>query len=201
MGRACVLSSAMVLCALTFGCAHVTSIRHPLSVGVVDPNEVVIEDQRREDELALPSGTLDDTASLIELSPSRVCFHLTRWSVEPSRRGELLGLSLTMFGDSEELRAQPVSLAPGRRFEHEVPGSREVMTPGKCLYHALGMCARWAVHPRTEHQSFDYTIAVNEATACFLNDDVITQTSRFVRLEVHGGGERQRFEWSLDHSS
>lgn len=107
-------------------------------------------------------------------------------------------MSLTMSGDSEVPPVEPVSVVPGRRFEHSASGTREVTTPGTCLVHALGMCTRWALPPQTEWQPFDYIVVVSEATACFENDSVITPASHTVRLEVHGGVTLQRFEWSLD---
>lgn len=60
---------------------HYVSIRHPLHVGQVDPNQVPFEARSQASARGLPAGTLVDTASLSEVTPERICVRMSLWSI------------------------------------------------------------------------------------------------------------------------
>lgn len=195
-GLLTVAPMALVLAA----CGGSATIRHPAHVGgLVDPNEVAIRDRAREGELGLREGALVDTASLIELTPSRVCFHLSRWSLSDDRPRELSASTLALHTGSSEARREPRQITPGRTFVTTARGAREEERPGLCVRRlASGRgCAEWKVRPRAVAVPVDHGVRQREATACFDNDGLVTPETERLQLEVERREGTQRFEWAL----
>ena len=98
-GLAIVVGLVLGACSST----HYVTIRHPLHVGQVDPNEVPFNARREERPRGLPEGALTDSASLTEVTPERVCVHTNLWALDEVQpdRGVYQNYSIALLNDQD----------------------------------------------------------------------------------------------------
>ncbi len=196
--------------ALTLGaCAstHYVTIRHPLQVGQVDPNEVPFEARRAETAQGLQRGTLVDTATLTEVTPDRICARTNLWSIDEldGGRGVYQNYRITLRNDVEDVEntdaqiqlEQPtMTPAQGHIAERVHAGWRRV-----CASTRNGHCVRYnrvEVH-RTIYVPHVWNVSNNGATICFPNGGFITPATTRVALSVDGQGPGEMiFEWQFE---
>lgn len=178
-------------------CASPAQIRHPSVVGVVDPNEARVRHWETERDLGIERRVLTDRASLIELTPSRICFHLARWSVADIRRDALEAPWVSARAGEHGPRRVADTITPGPRFRDTAMGARWAEIGGLCAVEDDGHCWRWTKRPRRVRQSVPLEVEVAESTACMPNDGLITAASERLHLEIAAPQGETRFEWEL----
>jgi len=200
----------IVLAALLVGACsstHYVSIRHPLHVGQVDPNEVPFESRRDESPRGLPAGTLTDIASLTEVTPERVCVHTNLWSLDEvdSGRGVYQNYRISMLNDQDGVEnvdgqiqlEQPNVQAYQGHIAQQVPaGWRNVCNTtrnGRCVSYRRVQVFRTIYVPHI------WQVSQSGANICFPNGGFVTPATSRVALEVDGQGPgRMVFEWQFE---
>lgn len=186
---------------------HYVRIRHPLHVGQVDQNEVPFNARREESPRGLPAGVLTDAASLIEVTPERICLRTNIWAldeVDPAR-GIYQNYRIALLNDQEGVEMtdaqiqleQPTAQAyNGHIARREPAGFRTV-----CNRYVNGRCVStrqeqvWV----TRYYPHVWQVTNHPATMCFNNGGFITPSTTRVALEVDGEGPGSMvFEWQFD---
>jgi len=203
-------SPLFVVAALALGACsstHFISIRHPLHVGQVDPNEVPFAAAREENPRGLPAGTLTDTASLTEVTPERICARVNLWALDEvdSGRGVYANYRMSMLNDQEGVenvdaqiqQEQPQTQAYQGHIAQRVPaGYRQV-----CNQTRNGRCVSYRQEQvwRTIYVPHVWQVTQSPATVCFPNGGFVTPATTRVALEVDGQGPgRMVFEWQFE---
>lgn len=194
---------------------HYVSIRHPLHVGQVDPNQVPFEARNQENARGLAAGTLADTASLSEVTPERICVRMSLWSIDESdaTRGVYQNYRIAMLNDQEGVEMadpqvqleQPVAQAYqghiSRRIQdgyRQVCARRETRRQGRTT---RSVCVRWRQEPRyrTIYEPHVWQVTNHPANVCFNNGGFITPSTTRVAVEVdRSGPARMTFEWQFE---
>jgi len=186
---------------------HYVSIRHPLHVGQVDPNEVPFNARRMERPRGLPAGTLTDSASLTEVTPQRICAQTNLWAldeVEPDR-GVYQNYRIALLNDQDGVEnanaeiqlSQPQAQQYNGFIERRVPaGWRRV-----CDRYRNRRCVRYRRERVYVTRRFPHVWQVTNypAQICFPNGGFVTPSTTRVALEVDGRGPgRMVFEWQFE---
>ena len=200
----------LVALALVLGACsstHFVSIRHPLQVGQVDPNEVPFEARRVARAHGLPQGSLVDTATLTEVTPERICVQTSLWSIDEidGGRGVYQNYRITLRSDQEDIEntdaqvqvTQPTITPMQGHVAQQVPaGWRRV-----CRARRNGRCVSWRRQRvyRTVYVPHVFNVANNGASICFANGGFITPATTRVALSVDGQGPGEMvFEWQFE---
>ena len=179
-----------LLAALLLGACGATTyvtIRHPLQVGQVDPNNVPFENRREERRRGLRAGTLVDQAQLVTLTPEQICVRVSVWGtqLEP-QRADFNTYSIVLVGDSEGVENTPQSVQLERGGIAQYRGTRGVYRGGY----------------RSQRQAFTYQVTQQPAMICFANRGFVTPATTRLTLELrgHGRGTNINFEWDFASS-
>ncbi|HJL20329.1 MAG TPA: hypothetical protein RMH99_31975 [Sandaracinaceae bacterium LLY-WYZ-13_1] len=186
---------------------HYVTIRHPLHVGQVDPNEVPFNARREERPRGLPAGTLTDSASLTEVTPERICMQTNLWSLDEVNpdRGMYQNYRIALLNDQDEVEntdaqvqmGQPVTQQYNGFIERRVPaGYRRV-----CAARRNRRCVRYTRQRVYVTRRFPHVWQVTNypANICFPNGGFVTPSTTRVALEVDGRGPgRMVFEWQFE---
>jgi hypothetical protein len=186
---------------------HYVTIRHPLHVGQVDPNEVPFIARREERPRGLPSGTLTDSASLTEVTPERICMQTNLWALDEVRpdRGVYQNYRLALLNDQDGIEntnaqvslMQPVTQRYNGFIERRVPAGWERV----CVRRRNRRCVRWRRRRRYVTRRFPHVWQVTNhpAQVCFPNGGFVTPSTTRVALEVDQSGPgRMVFEWQFE---
>ncbi len=205
--RFALIISALAVAAGACSSTHYVRIRHPLQVGQVDPNEVPFNAQREESPRGLPSGVLTDAASLVEVTPERICLRTNLWSldeVDPGR-GVYQNYRIALLNDQDGVEMtdaqiqleQPTAQAyQGHIAQREPAGYRTV-----CANYRNGRCVQYRREQIwvTRYYPHVWQVTNHPATMCFNNGGFITPSTTRVALEVDGQGPGSMvFEWQFD---
>lgn len=205
--RFVLIISAAALVVGACSSTHYVRIRHPLHVGQVDPNEVPFNARREESPRGLPAGVLTDAASLVEVTPERVCLRTNLWAldeVDPAR-GIYQNYRIALLNDQEGVEMteaqiqleQPASQAyNGHIARREQVGVRTV-----CRRYIQRACVAYGQEPvyATRYYPHVWQVTNHPATMCFNNGGFITPSTTRVALEVDGEGPGSMvFEWQFD---
>lgn len=205
------LGLALSACSST----HYVSIRHPLHVGQVDPNQVPFEAGNQTRARGLPAGTLVDTASLSEVTPERICVRMSLWSIDEvdPTRGVYQNYRIAMLNDQEGVEMadpqvqleQPVAQAYQGHISRRIQdGTRRVCADYQTQRRGRQtrrVCVRWRREPvyRTIYEPHVWQVTSHPANVCFNNGGFITPSTTRVALEVDASGPaRMTFEWQFE---
>lgn len=188
------LSLALVTLALLAGCSTTTyvTIRHPLQVGGVDPNQVPFENAREERHRQLPAGTLVDQAQLLELTPDRICVHVSVWAdqLQP-QRADYNAYRIALLSDQEgtENTGAQIQMEQPSVAAYQGVRRQAQFTGGYGVVRAVAM-------------PFVWQITQQPATLCFSNGGFVTPATTHLTLELSdaGAGNRINFEWEFNSS-
>lgn len=185
---------ALILFVLTAcgGRAYYVTIRHPLEVGAVDPNQVIFDQSREENGRQLPPGALLDQAELITLTPEQICIRTTIWSdqLEPQR---------------SDYNAYRIALLNDEGGVENTSAQIQMLPPSMNAYQGVRRSARFTGGVRVVRsyaEPFVWQITQNPATLCFPNGGFVTPATTRLTLEMGnaGAGNRMSFEWQLASS-
>ncbi|MCB9591216.1 MAG: hypothetical protein H6719_00675 [Sandaracinaceae bacterium] len=202
-----VLILAAALAAGACASTHYVSIRHPLHVGQVDPNEVPFENRREENARGLQQGVLVDTGSLTEVTPERICAHTVLWSIDEidGGRGVYQNYRITLRNDQDNIEntdanvsmEQPTTTPMQGHVTQQIPaGYRRV-----CNTYRNGRCVSYRNQQvyRTIYVPHIFNVTTNPATICFPNGGFVTPSTTRVALSVDGQGPGEMiFEWQFE---
>jgi hypothetical protein len=185
-------------------------IRHPLQVGVVDPNSVPFENTSAERQRGLPAGVLVDQASLVEMTPDRVCIQTNVWSLASQpQRGDYRNYRVVLLSDVSGVENTQGEIVEQQRTQQAYQGhiAQRVQTGTRRVCAARnrqGVCTRFrqqAVY-QTVYRPHIWTVVQNPASVCFVNGGFITPATTRVALEFrpNGGAGSFTFEWQLDNT-
>ncbi len=180
-----VLAAALLLSAC--GATSYVTIRHPLQVGQVDPNNVPFENVREERRRGLPRGTLVDEAQLLSLTPEQICVRVSVWATQlEAQRADFNTYSIVLVADSAEVENAPQTVQLEQPTYAQYHGTRGVYRGG---YHA-------------HREPFDYQMTQQPATLCFANGGFVTPATTHLTLELRGAarGTNINFEWDFASS-
>lgn len=186
---------------------HYVSIRHPLHVGQVDPNEVPFNARREERPRGLPAGTLTDSASLTEVTPERICAVTNLWSLDEVApdRGAYQSYRIALLNDQEgvENTSAEINLSQPQTQHYNGFIERRVQEGWErvCAAQRNRVCVRWEERPRYVIRRFPHVWQVTNypAQVCFPNGGFVTPSTTRVALEVDGSGPgRMVFEWQFE---
>lgn len=180
-----ILLSVVVLAAC--GATSFVTIRHPLQVGQVDPNQVPFENAREERRRRLPAGTLVDQAQLLTLTAEQICIRVTIWGTQiEADRSNFQNYSIVLVADSEGVENPPQNVQLEQASFGQFQGTRGVYRGGY----------------RAQRQSFTYQITHQPATLCFANGGFVTPSTTHLTLELRGSrrGTNLNFEWDFTSS-
>lgn len=186
---------------------HYVSIRHPLHIGQVDPNEVPFQARRIERARGLNAGVLVDSASLTEVTPERICARTNLWSIDQvdSGRGVYQNYRITLRNDNNEVEntnaqvalEQPVTTPMQGHIARRVPaGWRRV-----CASYRNGRCVRFRRERVfvTRYFPHVWNVTNSPATVCFPNGGFVTPATTRVSLSVDQQGPGEMiFEWQFE---
>ena len=177
--------SALLLSAC--GATTYVTIRHPLQVGQVDPNNVPFESTREERRRGLQRGTLVDQAQLISLTPEQICVRVSVWAtqLEP-QRADFNTYSIVLVADNADVENPPQNVQLEQSSYAQYPGTRGVYRGGY----------------RSVRQAFTYQLTQQPATLCFANGGFATPATTHLTLELRGAvrGTNINFEWDFTSS-
>lgn len=164
------------------GATSYTTIRHPLQVGQVDPNQVPFENAREERRRRLPAGTLVDNAQLVTLDPNQICLRTEIWGtdLEPER-ADYNQYSIVLVADDSNVENAPSNVQVEQPQMMQAQGIRRVYRGG---YSSVG-------------QRHVYTITRQPATLCFQNGGFVTPSTTHLTLELRGRRVNLNFEWDF----
>jgi len=199
-----IIALALVLGACSS--THYVTIRHPLHVGQVDPNEVPFEARRVQNTRGLQQGALVDTAQLSEVTPERICARTNLWSIDEvdGGRGVYQNYRITLRSDVDDVEntdaqvnlEQPVTQPMQGHITQRVPaGWRRV-----CNARRNNRCVSWRRVQvfRTIYVPHVWNVTNNPATVCFPNGGFLTPATTRVALSVDGQGPGEMvFEWQF----
>lgn len=181
------LTLVLVGAALLLGaCGSTTfvTIRHPLQIGQVDPNNVPFENTREERRRRLPGGTLVDEAQLLTLTPEQICVRVTVWGtdLEPERAA-FQSYSIVLVADHAGVENAPQNVQLEQASYMQVQGTRNVYRGG------------YSSTP-TSHV---YQLTRQPAQLCFANGGFVTPSTSHLTLELRGQGRGTNinFEWDF----
>lgn len=186
---------------------HYVSIRHPLHVGQVDPNEVPFEAVRIERERGLQNGALVDTATLTEVTPERICARTSLWSIDEvdGGRGVYQNYRITLRNDQDNLENTDAQVAPEQPVTTPMQGHITQQIPAGyrrvCATYAQGRCIAWRSEQvyRTIYVPHVWNVTNNPAQVCFPNGGFVTPATTQVALSVDGQGPGEMiFEWQFE---
>lgn len=187
---------------------HYVRIRHPLHVGQVDPNEVPFQAAAQERTRGLQPGTLSDVASLAEVTPERVCTHMSLWTLDEvdQARGDYNNYRISMLNDQDGVEVtngqiqmeQPITQAHQGHVARRVPaGTRSV-----CAQRTQrGGCVRYRQEQvyRTIYEPHVWQVTQHPATMCFPNGGFVTPSTTRVSVEMDARGPgSMTFQWEFD---
>lgn len=175
------------------GCGGTTTyvtIRHPLQVGGVDPNQVPFENAREERNRQLPGGVLVDQAQLVTLTPDQICLHVSVWSdqLEPAR-SNLAGYRIALTADQQDVENS------GAQLQLEQPSIAQYQGVRRQARYTGGVAV-----VRAYAEPFVWQITQQPAMLCFPNGGFITPATTHLTLELAGAGNRINFEWVFNSS-
>lgn len=186
---------------------HYTTIRHPLHVGQVDPNEVPFDALREERARGLPEGTLTDTASLTEVTPERICLHTNLWALDEVQpdRGVYQNYSIGLLNDQDGVVNDQAQVALEQPITQQYNGfiqrREQTGTRRVCAQYRNRVCVRYRTEPvyRTVRYPHVWQVTNYPANICFPNGGFVTPSTSRVSLEVDGHGPgRMVFEWQFE---
>ncbi|MBX3275081.1 MAG: hypothetical protein KF729_32755 [Sandaracinaceae bacterium] len=202
--------------ALSLGCAllgaacsstHYVSIRHPLHVGQVDPNEVPFHARRIERERGLADGALVDSATLTEVTPERICMRTSLWSIDEvdGGRGLYENYRITLRNDQDNLENTDAQVAPEQPTTTPMQGHIAQTIPAGvqrvCAQYRNGVCVAWRDQQlyRTIYVPHVWNVTNNPAQICFPNGGFVTPSTTRVGLSVDQTGPGEMvFEWQFE---
>jgi hypothetical protein len=183
---------ALLLLAACGGRTYYVTIRHPLEVGAVDPNQVMFDQSREENQRQLPPGALLDQAELVSLTPEQICVRVTIWSdqLEPQR---------------SDYNSYRIALLNDQGGVENTTAQIQMMPPSMNAFQGVRRQARFTggvTVVRAYAQPFVWQITQNPAQLCFQNGGFVTPATTRLVLEMGnaGAGNRMNFEWQLASS-
>jgi len=185
---------------------HFVTIRHPLHVGQVDPNEVPFNARRVERERGLPAGSLVDTASLTELTPERICIDMNMWAIEnaDSGRGMYQNYRITLRNDNDDVENTDAQVAVGQTTVTPMQGhiSRRVPSGWRrvCNGRRNGQCVSWrrVRTYRTIYVPHVWNVSNSPAQVCFPNGGFVTPATTRLSMSVDQQGPGEMiYEWEF----
>lgn len=189
--------SLLVLSALVFlgacGTTTFVTIRHPLQVGQVDPNQVPYQSAREERRRRLPAGTLVDQAELVSLTPDQICVRVSIWStqIEPAR-SDFNTYSVVLVTDTAGVENAPQNVQLEQPIVSQYQGIRAVRGARRGRYGTS-----------SARVPFMYQVTQQPATMCFANGGFVTPATTHLTLELRGAARRGaniNFEWDFTSS-
>ncbi len=201
------LTLAVALAAGACSSTHYVSIRHPLHIGQVDPNEVPFEARRVERERGLADGALVDTATLTEVTPERICARTNLWSIDEidGGRGVYQNYRITLRNDQDNLENTDAQVAPEQPTTTPMQGHITQQVPAGyrrvCNTYRNGRCVSWRSQQvyRTVYIPHIWNVTNNPAQVCFPNGGFVTPATTHVALSVDGQGPGEMiFEWQFE---
>lgn len=193
------------------GCLNrtvITTIRHPLQTGQVDPNTVPHTYANQENNYALPPGTLNDEASLVQMDSSAACFDVTLNFIDDGEGQswtDLRNWEITLDANPGDIRiVQPtVELyePSAQQFQGQAPQEVEVGRSEECVKRDRNdRCTRWENRPIYETQWLPaiITVVTGGGRICFGNGGHVTTNTTSVKLNLHRPGRTVAFEWEFE---
>lgn len=192
MNRGLVLIACAFLLMACGGRTTFVSIRHPLQVGGVDPNQVPFENTREERGRQLPGGTLVDQAQLLTLTPDQICLRVSVWADQLNpQRSNFTAYRIALLNDQPGVENTGVQIQLEQGTTAQYQGVRRVAryTGGVTVVRSVG-------------ESFVWQITHQPAVLCFPNGGFVTPSTTRMTLELNdaGAGNRINFEWDFDSS-
>lgn len=186
------LALAFLVLTACGGRSYYVTIRHPLHVGAVDPNQVIFDQSREENSRQLPPGALLDQAELVSLTPEQICIRTTIWSdqLEPQR---------------SDYNAYRIALLNDEGGVENTTAQIQMLPPSVSAFQGVRRHARFTGGVRVVRsyaEPFVWQITQNPAQLCFQNGGFVTPETTRLTLEMGnaGAGNRMNFMWELASS-
>lgn len=208
------VAGAIVL-ASVLGCfggrTATTRIRHPLHSGAVETNRIALSYAAAESTYALPTGSLDDEATLVRLDPSAVCFEVKLRSLaeEAGRYADPAAWEMHVAWAEDAASAEAPAVFPRgvetAAFAGQRPEQQQTGSTTECVAHdsQTQACTRWETRPvyTTVYVPATIHVVTGAAGVCFANQGRITPATPKIALELTGPDSQElTFEWEFDLS-
>lgn len=195
---------------LSAGCSRtvVTTIRHPLQTGALDPNIIALTYESTERQRAIPYGALSDEAEITRLDTSAMCFEVTLRDIPEPGQGtywtDLRNFEVGLdAGDDIRIVEPEITLREPVQRDYQGMNPQEVQTGTRreCTRRAdNGDCRRWENRPVYETRYFPGIVPVIEGggTICFGNGGLVTPETDHVRLVLRRPVFELGWEWEFE---
>lgn len=206
MNRLLTIISSLVILFVILACGGpavpTATLRQPMLAGQVDQNMVETNNSNVENEYALPSGTLRDSASLTTFTNGEACFSVTMAVAQPSSEILIDSFQYELIVD-DDIRVVAPRMTHIRSNSAAFSGRQPVQIEDGYTQECAerndnGECDRWEHRPNYINTYQPASIDVTTATGdvCFYAQAFTPQTGS-LRLHVMSPEKTATFAWSL----
>jgi len=184
----------------------VTTIPHPMQTGEIPANRISHQRVNDESHMALPPGTLDNSAEITRMDTEAVCFDtVLNWVDDGDGQTwtDLRNWEITLDLPNNARMVQPTvqlyepsaQQYDGRVHQQVQTGVRDVCVGTD----PKGACVAWEQRPVYQWQWVPgiVTVVTGGGGICFDNQGYVTPATSEITLNLHRTGRTVSFAWEL----